>query len=242
MDSITDEFRFYPLPDDVGHHNVIQLNPEGADGRREKERVFGIASQGYPSDRQHQLDSLPRGAKIGATIRRSSPNEPAVIDGEIEHLADETVYLDYCVSSVSPAQLQPMIAELSEETDSFAQVFAESAQPTGPGILAEVYPTVGSRAGLWLDMLIGMHPLEGRFQSLPRVGEPARDVVVHLLRSDPAYAVYYFSEASSADMNHYREVTATPRGSTRDFDEVFRYVEAMSDSDGDATGRDNWLR
>jgi hypothetical protein len=89
-------------------------------------------------------------------------------------------------------------------------------------------------------MLIGKHPLEDPFQSLPRVGEPARDVIVHLLGSAPAYAVYYFSEASSADMNHYREVTATPRGSTRDLDEVFRYLEATSDSDGDATGEDNW--
>lgn len=242
MESITDEFRFYPLPDDVGHHNVVQLNPEEADEQRGGVRVFGIASRDHPSDRQHQLDSLPRGAKIGATIHRPSPNEPAVIDGEIEHFPDEAVYLDYCVSSVLPAQLQPMIAELGEGTDSFAKVFAESSQATGPGILAEVYPTIGPQTGLWLDMLIGMRPLEGHFQSLPRVGEPATDVIVHLSRSDPAYAVYYFSEASSADMNHYREVTATPRGSTRDLDEVFQYVEGDVCSAGDATGRDDWLQ
>lgn len=88
-------------------------------------------------------------------------------------------------------------------------------------------------------MLIGKCPLEDYFRSLPRVGEPARDVIVHLLGSAPAYAVYCFSEESSADMNYYREVAATPRGSTRDLDEMFRYIEATSDADGDATGEDN---
>jgi hypothetical protein len=86
-------------------------------------------------------------------------------------------------------------------------------------------------------MLIGKCPLEDYFRSLPRVAEPARDVIVHLLGSEPAYAVYYFSEESSADMNHYRDVTATPRGSTRDLDEVFRYIEATSDADGEPLER-----
>jgi hypothetical protein len=224
MDSITDTFRVYPLPPSTDHHNLIQLNPAGADKRVANHRAFAVASDAYLSDLQEQVDSLTRGEKIRATIREVDSPGPAVFDGQFDHLEDESVYIDYCVLSVLPASLQSMAAQLTETDFPKAAVFDERFQETGPGVLVECYPMFGTHDAVWLDLLIGKRPLEDRLTSIPRVNEPARDVLIQIPESGRAFAVYYFAAASHKEMAEYRKITNTSRGSTHNLEEIYERV------------------
>lgn len=226
MSSITDEFRVYPLPAETDHHNLIQLNTEGADERAASHRSFGVASDAYLSDLQEQVDSLTRGAKIRATIRDATSPGLAVFDGEFEQLDDESVYIDYCILSSLPESLQSMAMKLTETEFPQAAVFDERVQETGPGVLVECYPRFGSHDALWLDMLIGKRPLEDRLASIPRVNEPARDVLIQIPRSGRAFAIYYFAAESHEEMAEYRAMMNTPRGSTHDLGDLYEGVVA----------------
>ena len=220
MDSITDTFRVYPLPPSTDHHNLIQLNPAGADERVADHRAFAVASDAYLSDLQEQVDSLTRGAKIRATIREVDSPGPAVFDGEFDHLENESVYIDCCVLSALPTPLESMAAQLTETDFPQAAVFDERFQETGPGILVECYPMFGRHNALWLDILMGKRPLEDRLMNIPSVNKPTQDVLIQIPESGRAFAIYYFSAASHEEMAEYRQMTSTPRGSTNDLTEI----------------------
>jgi len=224
MDSITDTLRVYPLPPSTDHHNLIQLNPGGADERVADYRCFSVASDAYLSNLQEQVDALTRGAKIRATIREVDSPGPAVFDGEFGHLENESVYIDYCVPSALPASLQSMAAQLTETTFPQAAVFNERFQETSPGVLVECYPMFGMHDAIWLDMLIGKRPLEDRLTTIPGINEPAKDVLIQIPESGRAFAVYYFAAASHKEMAEYRKMTNTPRGSTHNLEEIYERV------------------
>ena len=226
MDTITDEFRVYPLPAETEHHNLVQLNPEGAGERAPNHRSFGVASDAYLSELQEQVDGLMWGAKIRATIREVTSPGLAVFDGEIEQLDDESVYIDYCVLSTLPESLQSLATEVTETEFPRGAVFDERNQENGPGIFVELYPMVGMHDALWLDMLIGKRPLEDRLASIPRVNEPARDVLIQIPQSGRAFAIYYFAADSHEEMVEYRSLTNAPRGSTHDLAELYENMTA----------------
>ncbi|QLH84820.1 hypothetical protein [Halosimplex pelagicum] len=221
MTTITDEFRVYPLPDRTGHHNLVQLNPDGAEERVANHRLFSVASDAYLSALQAQVDGLTRGGKIRATIRDVDSPGPTVFDGEIEVLGEESVYIDYCRIEALPDELQPLVAGLTERAAPETAVFDERIQEDGPGVYVEVYPLGGQYAGRWLDILIGKFPLEDRLSSLPCINEPAQDVLVQIPYHGQAFTIYYFSAASSQEMAEYRSLVDTPRGSTRELTSFF---------------------
>ena len=224
MSSITDTFRVYPLPAETDHHNLIQLNPDGADMHAASYRRFGVASDAYLSNRQAQVDALTRGAKIRATIEGVGSPGPAVFDSDIERLDDESVFIDYCIVPALPTSLQSLVAELTPTEFPRAAVFDERVQDTGPGVLVECYPMDGRHNALWLGLLLGERPLEDRLRQIPRVNESATDVLIQIPETGDAFAVYYFSAGSHAEMVDYRETVNTPRGSTHDLQNLYDLI------------------
>jgi hypothetical protein len=75
-------------------------------------------------------------------------------------------------------------------------------------------------------MLIGKRPLEDRLTAIPRVNEPARDVLVQIPDAGRAFAVYYFAAASHEEMAEYRARVDTPRGSTHDLTDLYESLTA----------------
>ncbi|WP_415383005.1 hypothetical protein [Halosimplex sp. TS25] len=221
MAAITDEFRVYPLPDGIGHHNLVQLNPDGADERVANHRVFGVESNAYLSELQAQVNGLTRGTKIRATIRDVNSPGAAVFDGQFDLLGEESVYIDYCRIEALPDELQSMVAGLTERSAPETAVFDERIQEDGPGVYVEVYPLGGQHAGRWLDVLIGKSPIEDRLTSLPCINEPAQDVLVQIPYYGQAFTIYYFSADSYEEMTEYRSLVDTPRGSTRELNSFF---------------------
>ncbi|AQL42279.1 hypothetical protein BV210_05925 [Halorientalis sp. IM1011] len=221
MDAITDEFRVYPLPEEREHHNLIQLNPEGAAERVANHRSWAVASDAYLSDRQETVDGLSRGAKIRATIRDCESPGPAVFDGEIEVLEDESVYIDYCVLRSLPEELQPYATQVTEREFPRRGYFTPGSQADGPQVYLELYPMFGAQEELWLDILLGKRPLEDRLAAIPGVDEPATDVIVQLPESGRAFAIYYFPPQLDDEMADYRRLLNIPRGSTQEMTELY---------------------